>query len=40
MGQGRDIRDNTDLDADGWIPVDPLGRYLSDEIDVLALQVG
>ena len=40
-GKGRHVRDNkTDLDSDGWIPVDPLGRYLSDKIDVFALQVG
>lgn len=30
----------TDFYFDGWIPVDPLGGYLANKIDVLALRVG
>ena len=31
---------DTDLNLDRWIPIDPFGRYLTDEVDILALEVG
>lgn len=34
------IQCETDLNSDGWIPVDPLGRYLAYKVDILALEVG